>query len=89
MRQACFDYLSLGGVFSNGPIALLSGMNPRPLNLMLHFFAVAIYGVGRLLLPFPSFKHLLLGARLLSVCIIIFLVISSDHVYSTPKAFLL
>ncbi|EEC74811.1 hypothetical protein OsI_10631 [Oryza sativa Indica Group] len=24
MRQACFDYLSLGGVFSNGPIALLS-----------------------------------------------------------------
>ncbi|KAK6238199.1 hypothetical protein QUC31_003668 [Theobroma cacao] len=66
MRKACFDYLSLGGVFSNGPIALLSGMNPRPLNLILHFFAVAIYGVGRLLLPFPSFKRLLLGARLIS-----------------------
>ncbi|XWS41347.1 hypothetical protein CRYUN_Cryun17cG0073500 [Craigia yunnanensis] len=66
MRQAWFDYLSLGGVFSNGPIALLSGMNPRPLKLILHFFAVAIYGVGRLLLPFPSFKRLLLGARLIS-----------------------
>ncbi|XVF21292.1 hypothetical protein REPUB_Repub12eG0077900 [Reevesia pubescens] len=66
MRQACFDYLSLGGVFSNGPIALLSGMNPRPLNLILHFFAVAIYGVGRLLFPFPSFKRLILGARLIS-----------------------
>ncbi|XWS41348.1 hypothetical protein CRYUN_Cryun17cG0073600 [Craigia yunnanensis] len=66
MRQACFDYLCLGGVFSNGPIALLSGMNPRPLKLILHFFAVAIYGVGRLLLPFPSFKRLLLGARLIS-----------------------
>ncbi|EOX92516.1 Squalene epoxidase - like 1 [Theobroma cacao] len=66
MRQACFDYLSLGGGFSNGPIALLSGMNPRPVNLILHFFAVAIYGVGRLLLPFPSFKRLLLGARLIS-----------------------
>ncbi|XWS41346.1 hypothetical protein CRYUN_Cryun17cG0073400 [Craigia yunnanensis] len=66
MRQACFDYLSLGSVFSNGPIALLSGMNPRPLKLILHFFAVAIYGVGRLLLPFPSFKRLLLGARLIS-----------------------
>ncbi|RWW62018.1 hypothetical protein BHE74_00030879 [Ensete ventricosum] len=67
MRQACFDYLSLGGVFSNGPIALLSGLNPRPLSLVAHFFAVAIYGVGRLLLPFPSLKRLWIGARLISV----------------------
>ncbi|WRX10020.1 Squalene epoxidase - like 2 [Theobroma cacao] len=58
MRKACFDYLSLGGLYS--------GMNPRPLKLILHFFAVAVYGVGRLLLPFPSFKRLLLGARLIS-----------------------
>ncbi|KAK6160573.1 hypothetical protein DH2020_003954 [Rehmannia glutinosa] len=27
MRQACFDYLSLGGVCSNGPVSLLSGLN--------------------------------------------------------------
>ncbi|KAH1033183.1 hypothetical protein J1N35_045357 [Gossypium stocksii] len=27
MRQACFDYLSLGGVFSTGPISLLSGLS--------------------------------------------------------------
>ncbi|KAI4299214.1 hypothetical protein L6164_032694 [Bauhinia variegata] len=66
MRQACFDYLSLGGVFSDGPISLLSGLNPRPLSLVLHFFAVAVYGVGRLLIPFPSPKRLLLGVRLLS-----------------------
>ncbi|KAG9439314.1 hypothetical protein H6P81_019479 [Aristolochia fimbriata] len=66
MRQACFDYLSLGGVFSCGPVALLSGLNPRPLSLVCHFFAVAIYGVGRLLLPFPSPKRLWVGARLLS-----------------------
>ncbi|KAL3651672.1 Squalene epoxidase 1 [Castilleja foliolosa] len=66
MRQACFDYLSLGGVCSDGPIALLSGLNPRPLSLFLHFFAVAIYGVGRLLLPFPSPQRVWLGARLLS-----------------------
>ncbi|OWM82078.1 hypothetical protein CDL15_Pgr001652 [Punica granatum] len=66
MRQACFDYLSLGGVFSNGPMSLLSGLNPKPLSLVLHFFAVAIYGVGRLLLPFPSPKRLLIGARLIS-----------------------
>ncbi|XP_015943589.1 squalene monooxygenase SE1-like [Arachis duranensis] len=66
MRQACFDYLSLGGVFSQGPIALLSGLNPRPLSLVLHFFAVAIYGVGRLLVPFPSPTRMWIGARLIS-----------------------
>ncbi|KAA8536317.1 hypothetical protein F0562_028795 [Nyssa sinensis] len=66
MRQACFDYLSLGGIFSNGPIALLSGLNPRPLSLVLHFFAVAVYGAGRLLLPFPSPNRVWLGARLIS-----------------------
>ncbi|XP_004501491.1 squalene monooxygenase SE1-like [Cicer arietinum] len=66
MRQACFDYLSLGGLFSEGPVSLLSGLNPRPLSLVLHFFAVAIYGVGRLLLPFPSPKRLWIGIRLIS-----------------------
>ncbi|KAJ6374702.1 hypothetical protein OIU78_030230 [Salix suchowensis] len=66
MRQACFDYLSLGGVFSNGPIALLSGLNPRPVSLVLHFFAVAIYGVSRLILPLPSPKRLWTSARLIS-----------------------
>ncbi|XP_075478232.1 squalene monooxygenase SE1-like [Primulina tabacum] len=66
MRQACFDYLSLGGNFSNGPVSLLSGLNPRPLSLVLHFFAVAVYGVGRLLLPFPSPKRIWLGVKLLS-----------------------
>ncbi|WCJ25119.1 squalene epoxidase 2 [Euphorbia peplus] len=65
MREACFDYLSLGGVFSNGPISLLSGLNPRPLNLVLHFFAVAVYGVGRLLLPFPSPKSIWNGVQLI------------------------
>lgn len=77
MRQACFDYLSLGGVFSTGPVALLSGLNPRPLSLVCHFFAVALYGVGRLLLPFPSPKRLWIGARLISVsiCMSIYLVL--------------
>lgn len=65
LRQATFDYLSLGGIFSNGPMALLSGLNPRPLSLVLHFFAVAIFGVGRLLLPFPSFERIRMAARLI------------------------
>ncbi|KAK1269984.1 hypothetical protein QJS04_geneDACA022091 [Acorus gramineus] len=81
MREACFDYLSLGGVFSNGPVALLSGLNPRPLSLVMHFFAVAIYGVGRLLLPFPSPKRLWIGARLISgASSIIFPIIKAEGV---------
>nr|AYN44138.1 squalene epoxidase [Tripterygium wilfordii] len=81
MRQACFDYLSLGGVYSTGPVALLSGLNPRPLSLVLHFFSVAIYGVGRLLLPFPSPKRLWIGVRLiLSASGIIFPIIKAEGV---------
>uniref|UniRef100_A0A453IK73 Squalene monooxygenase n=1 Tax=Aegilops tauschii subsp. strangulata TaxID=200361 RepID=A0A453IK73_AEGTS len=81
MRQACFDYLSLGGVCSNGPIALLSGLNPRPLSLVAHFFAVAIFGVGRLMLPLPSPKRLWTGARLISgACGIIFPIIKAEGV---------
>ncbi|KAM1073883.1 hypothetical protein ACFX14_018899 [Malus domestica] len=84
MRQACFDYLSLGGVCSTGPVALLSGLNPRPLSLVLHFFAVAVYGVGRLLLPFPSLKRVWLGARLLlSASGIIFPIIKAEGVRQT------
>ncbi|XP_007047610.2 PREDICTED: squalene epoxidase 3 isoform X1 [Theobroma cacao] len=81
MRQACFDYLSLGGIFSTGPVALLSGLNPRPLSLVLHFFAVAIYGVGRLLLPFPSLRRMWIGARLISSASgIIFPIIKAEGV---------
>ncbi|XP_073030468.1 squalene epoxidase 3-like [Primulina eburnea] len=81
MREACFDYLSLGGMYSQGPIALLSGLNPRPMSLVAHFFAVAIYGVGRLLLPFPSPKRLMLGVRLLSSAYgIIFPIVKSEGV---------
>ncbi|KAI4337091.1 hypothetical protein L6164_015545 [Bauhinia variegata] len=50
---------------AQGPVSLLSGLNPRPISLVLHFFAVAIYGVGRLLLPFPSPKRIWIGARLI------------------------
>ncbi|KAH0857699.1 hypothetical protein HID58_085960 [Brassica napus] len=66
MREACFDYLSLGGMCTSGPVSLLSGLNPRPLTLVCHFFAVAVYGVIRLLIPFPSPKRMWLGAKLIS-----------------------
>ncbi|KAJ9159319.1 hypothetical protein P3X46_024830 [Hevea brasiliensis] len=67
IRQACFDYLNLGGVFSSGPIALLSGLNPHPLSLVVHFLAVATYGVGRLVFPFPSATRMWTGVRMISV----------------------
>lgn len=81
MRQACFDYLSLGGVCSTGPVSLLSGLNPRPLTLVFHFFAVAVFGVGRLLLPFPSPKRIWIGARLIyGASCIIFPIIKAEGV---------
>ncbi|BAT88759.1 hypothetical protein VIGAN_05236100 [Vigna angularis var. angularis] len=81
LRQACFDYLSLGKIFSGGPIALLSGLNPYPLSLVLHFFAVAFYGVGRLLLPFPSFERMWVGARIVLCAFgIIFPIIKAEGI---------
>mmetsp|Transcript_26726 Transcript_26726/g.79385 ORF Transcript_26726/g.79385 Transcript_26726/m.79385 type:complete len:506 (-) Transcript_26726:263-1780(-) len=65
MRQACFDYLSLGGMYSAGPVSLLSGLNPKPSVLVMHFFMVALYGVGRLLLPRPTMHGLWMSLLLL------------------------
>nr|BAF79915.1 squalene epoxidase [Euphorbia tirucalli] len=81
MRQACFDYLSLGGECAMGPVSLLSGLNPSPLTLVLHFFGVAIYGVGRLLIPFPTPKGMWIGARIISSASgIIFPIIKAEGV---------
>lgn len=56
MRQACFDYLALGGDCASGPVSLLSGLNPSPQLLVMHFFSVALFGVGRLLQPRPTLR---------------------------------
>lgn len=81
LRQACFDYLCLGGVFSNGPVALLSGLNPKPLTLITHFFAVAIYGVGRVLFPVPSPKRAYIGAKMIMDATgIIFPIVKSEGI---------
>ncbi|XP_057416902.1 squalene monooxygenase SE1-like [Lotus japonicus] len=66
LQQSFLDYLSLGRVFTEGLASLLAGLNPRPLSMVLHFFAVAMYGVGRLLIPFPSPKRIWIGARMIS-----------------------
>ncbi|XP_062321130.1 squalene monooxygenase [Osmerus eperlanus] len=45
LRKACFLYFKLGGECINGPIGLLSVLNPKPLTLIGHFFAVALYAI--------------------------------------------
>ncbi|XP_056617603.1 squalene monooxygenase [Triplophysa dalaica] len=45
LRKACFRYFKLGGECVNGPIGLLSVLTPKPLTLIGHFFAVAMYAI--------------------------------------------
>lgn len=45
LRQACFDYLSLGGRASSDPVRFLSGLNWSQPLLAYHFFSVAGYGI--------------------------------------------
>ncbi|KAJ7338123.1 hypothetical protein JRQ81_010714 [Phrynocephalus forsythii] len=45
LRRACFLYFKLGGECVNGPVGLLSVLSPKPLVLIGHFFAVALYAV--------------------------------------------
>uniref|UniRef100_H3CS01 Squalene monooxygenase n=1 Tax=Tetraodon nigroviridis TaxID=99883 RepID=H3CS01_TETNG len=45
LRKACFQYFKLGGECVSGPIRLLSVLEPKPLTLIGHFFAVALYAI--------------------------------------------
>ncbi|GAV02537.1 hypothetical protein RvY_13085 [Ramazzottius varieornatus] len=47
LRKACFDYFRMGGECVEGPVGLLSVLNPNPWKLIGHFFAVAFYAVYR------------------------------------------
>ena len=89
MRQACFDYLKLGGMYSAGPVSLLSGLNPRPSVLVAHFFMVALYGVGRLLLPRPSIRGVVSSISLIyTACCIILPIIKSEGIRAVFFPFL-
>ncbi|KAH6786356.1 oxidoreductase family protein [Perilla frutescens var. hirtella] len=65
LRQACFNYMSLGGIFSRNSISLLSGLCLHPLILFLNFSTIAVYALGRLVLPFPTPQKVWLGTRML------------------------
>ena len=79
MRQACFEYLKLGGSYARGPIALLGGLDPNPLNLVSHFFSVALFGIGRLMVPLPTPERLFKGGNILAgACKIIFPIVKGE-----------
>ncbi|CAH8272064.1 unnamed protein product [Arabidopsis lyrata] len=54
MRQGCYDYLCSGGFRTSGMMALLGGMNPRPISLIYHLCAITLSSIGHLLSPCPS-----------------------------------
>ncbi|CAN7024688.1 unnamed protein product [Brassica rapa subsp. trilocularis] len=56
MRESCFNYLSRnsGGFRTSGMMAILGGMNPRPLSLVFHLVCITLTAMGHLLSPFPS-----------------------------------
>uniref|UniRef100_A0A6N2KS98 squalene monooxygenase n=1 Tax=Salix viminalis TaxID=40686 RepID=A0A6N2KS98_SALVM len=84
MKEAFFNYLSLGGVFSDGLMALLSGLNTNPLSLFFHCFAMLAYAVGSLLLPFPTPKRMCIAARLVLVGSgIIFPILKAEGIRAT------
>ncbi|KAJ4848754.1 hypothetical protein Tsubulata_020473 [Turnera subulata] len=65
MSNACFDYFCLGHKRGIGLLSLISGLYPSRLCLLSHIFALALFAVARLLLPFPSPKRLWAAIRLL------------------------
>jgi squalene monooxygenase len=88
LRDACIDYLALGGPFAAGPIGLLSGLSPRPSILIMHFFAVAVHAIVHTLFPFPTLQRMRRGYDLLHIaCVILMPLLVSERVEgwsSTP-----
>ncbi|KAL1206081.1 Squalene epoxidase 4 [Cardamine amara subsp. amara] len=69
MRQGCFNYLCNGDFRTNGIIALLGGMNPRPLTLVLHLVAITLTSMGHMLSPFPSPRRFWHSLRLFALAL--------------------
>ncbi|KAJ3351426.1 Squalene epoxidase [Entophlyctis luteolus] len=56
LQDGCVGYFKLGGICVSTPIGLLSGMLTNPLALIVHFFAVAIYGMLLLFASRPVYE---------------------------------
>lgn len=54
LKMACFQYLKQGGNYAEQPVSILSAVS-RDVNMLIrHFFAVAVFGMAKLLLPLPT-----------------------------------
>ncbi|NXS19825.1 ERG1 monooxygenase, partial [Mystacornis crossleyi] len=85
LKKACFHYFRLGGECVSGPVGLLSVLSPKPMVLIGHFFAVALYAVyfcfkseSWITMPRAIFSS---GAILYRSCSIIFPLIYSEMKY--------
>ncbi|XP_045900294.1 squalene monooxygenase [Micropterus dolomieu] len=85
LRKACFQYFKLGGECVAGPIGLLSVLSPKPMTLIGHFFAVALYAMyfnfkseSWSTKPRAFFKS---GAILYRACTVMFPLIYSELKY--------
>ncbi|NXW41176.1 ERG1 monooxygenase, partial [Nyctiprogne leucopyga] len=85
LKKACFHYFRLGGECVSGPVGLLSVLSPKPMVLIGHFFAVALYAVyfcfkseSWITMPRAFFSS---GAILYRSCSIIFPLIYSEMKY--------
>ncbi|XP_051261403.1 squalene monooxygenase [Dicentrarchus labrax] len=85
LRKACFQYFKLGGECIAGPIGLLSVLTPKPMTLIGHFFAVALYAIyfnfkseSWSTKPRALFKS---GAILYRACTVMFPLIYSEFKY--------
>nr|XP_057909860.1 squalene monooxygenase [Doryrhamphus excisus] len=85
LRKACFQYFKLGGECIAGPIGLLSVLSPKPMTLVGHFFAVALYAIYfNFKSESWSTKHravLKSGAILYRACMVLFPLIYSELQY--------
>jgi len=79
LRAACIEYLSMGGAFAAGPVGLLSGLTPASWVLVTHFFFVALFAIGRAVLPLPTPTRLRQGYDLMHVaCTIIMPLLAAE-----------
>ncbi|XP_070692116.1 squalene monooxygenase [Pempheris klunzingeri] len=85
LRKACFQYFKLGGECIAGPIGLLSVLTPKPMTLIGHFFAVALYAIyftfkseSWSTKPLALFKS---GAILYRACTVMFPLVYSEFKY--------
>ncbi|KAI8830730.1 squalene epoxidase-domain-containing protein [Chytriomyces cf. hyalinus JEL632] len=82
LQDGCFGYFELGGICVSTPIGLLSGMLHSPSSLILHFFAVALYGMYLqmckgpfYLLPLHFYRAFM---ALVNACVIVFPLIFAE-----------